>query len=285
MLTRRRFAGMVVAAVADARAYGVPGEAAERVSVMLWPLKGTFAEKLELVARAGYRRVELVDEWKGWSAADWTRVLGRMRELGVSVDTIAALGLGFATPGGGDAFLEGLRGLLPVVQRLGAAQVILLSGPMVAGAGEGVQYGAAVETLRRVAPVLAEAGVVGVLEPVDRLEQPKIYLDGVTEAFAMVEEVGSPAVKVLYDLYHEQRVHGNLVEKLEKDIGKVGLVHVAEVPGRHQPGMGEIEYGYVYGVLRRLGYGGVVAMEFYPEGDVEGVLRRARVECEGVLRK
>ena len=124
---------------------------------------------------------------------------------------------------------------------------------------------------------------MGVIEPIDRLEQPEIYLDGVTEGFRMVEEVGSPAVKVLYDLYHEQRTHGNLTEKLEKHVGSVGLVHVAEVPGRHQPGMGEIDYAEVYAVLKRVGYRGVVAMEFYPVGDAVEVLRRARVACEGAL--
>ncbi len=284
MLTRRRFTGLTAGVLAAGGLTGI-GEtvAAARVSVMLWALKGTFAEKLEMVARAGYRRVELVDEWKGWSQDEWTRVLGRMRELGVSVDAVAALGLGFAVPGSGDAFVEGLQRLLPVAKRLGAAQVILLSGPVVAGAAEGTQYRAAVQALRSAAAVLTGAGLVGVVEPVDRLEQPQIYLDGVTEVFRMVEEVGSPAVKVLYDLYHEQRVHGNLVEKLEKHIGSVGLVHVAEVPGRHQPGMGEINYGYVYEALRRLAYRGVVAMEFYPVGDAGEVLRRARVECEEAL--
>ena len=252
---------------------------------MMWTLKdqGSFRENLELVARAGYLRIELVDEWKAWSPDEETRVLGRMRELGVRVDAIAALGLGFAVPGGGDTYVEGLRGLFPVAKRLGAGQVILLSGPIVAEAAEGVQYRAAVDTLRRAAHVLTGAGLVGVIEPVDRLEQPQIYLDGVTEAFRMVREVGSPAVKVLYDLYHEQRVHGNLTEKLVKNIESVGLVHVANVPGRHQPGMGELAYDEIYRVLNRLGYKGVVAMEFYPVGEAVEVLRQARLEASAAL--
>ncbi len=251
----------------------------------MWTLKdrGTFAENLERVAQAGYRQIELVDEWKTWGEAVWRDRLHRMQTLGITVDTIAALGLGFAVPGSGEAFVEGLRGLLPVARRLGCGQIILLSGPMVTGAVEEAQYRAAVDTLRQAAKVLAAAGIVGVIEPVDRLEQPQIYLDGVTEAFRMVEEVQSPAVKVLYDLYHEQRTHGNLTEKLEKNIANVGLIHVAEVPGRHQPGMGEVDYQALYQVLKRLGYKGVVAMEFYPVGDVVEVLRRARVEVETAL--
>ena len=252
---------------------------------MMWTLKdrGSFAENLELVARAGYRRIELVDEWKGWSEAVWSRMLGRMAQLGLTVDAIAALGIAFAVPGGGDAFVEGLRGLMPAAKRLGCGQVILLSGKRISAVADGAQFRASVDTLRRAAETLADAGMAGVIEPIDRIEQPEIYLDGVTEAFQMVREVASPAIKVLYDLYHEQRVHGNVTEKLEKNIADVGLIHVAEVPGRHQPGMGEVDFRYVYEVLKRVGYKGVVAMEFYPVGDVVEVLRRARVEAETEL--
>ena len=121
------------------------------------------------------------------------------------------------------------------------------------------------------------------IEPIDRLENPPIYLDGVTEAFEIARAVGSPNVKVLYDLYHEQRGMGNLIEKLEKNIDQVGLIHVADVPGRHQPGTGEINYGNVYRKLGELRYAGVIAMEFYPTGDVVETLRRAREEAVRAL--
>ena len=125
--------------------------------------------------------------------------------------------------------------------------------------------------------------MVGVIEPIDRLENPTIYLDGVTEAFEIVRAVGSPNMKVLYDLYHEQRGMGNLIEKLEKNIDQVGLIHVADVPGRHEPGTGEINYGNVYRKLGELRYAGVIAMEFYPTGDVVETLRRAREEAVRAL--
>ena len=112
-----------------------------------------------------------------------------------------------------------------------------------------------------------------------RLENPSIYLDGVTEAFEIVRAVGSPKVKVLYDLYHEQRGMGNLIEKLEKNIDEVGLIHIADVPGRHEPGTGEINYRNVYKKLAELRYRGVIAMEFYPTGDVVETLRKAREEA------
>jgi hydroxypyruvate isomerase len=108
-------------------------------------------------------------------------------------------------------------------------------------------------------------------------------MDGVEEAFEVARQVGSPRVKVLYDLYHEQRTKGNLIEKLKKNIDAVGLIHVADVPGRNEPGTGEMNYGNVYRVLKELNYRGTIAMEFYPVGDVVETLRRARVEAEKAL--
>jgi hydroxypyruvate isomerase len=119
----------------------------------------------------------------------------------------------------------------------------------------------------------------GVIEPIDRLEQPTIYLDGVTEAFEIVRAVGSPNMRVLYDLYHEQRSQGNLIEKLEKNIDYVGLIHVADVPGRHEPGTGEMNYNNIYRKLAQLHYTGTIAMEFYSTGDVVATLRTAREQA------
>jgi hydroxypyruvate isomerase len=165
------------------------------------------------------------------------------------------------------------------VRRLGCGQIILLSGKRIEGAAPGGQRAASVEALKRAADILSAAGLTGVIEPIDRLENPSIYLDGVAEAFEIVRAVGSPKVKVLYDLYHEQREMGNLIEKLEKNIDEVGLIHVADVPGRHEPGTGEINYGNVYKKLAELHYKGVIAMEFYPTGDVVETLRKAREEA------
>jgi hydroxypyruvate isomerase len=289
MLSRRCFGRMVTAAVA-ARVI-VPGglmgrvpaattEAWPQFSVMMWALKklGSFEENLERVAQAGYRHVELVGEFAQWSAEDWRRIVGRMQTLKITVDATSGVKAGFADPVGGDAFLTELKGLIPTVKRLGCGQIILLSGKRIDGAGAGVQRAASIEALKRAAEILSAAEVTGVIEPIDRLENPSIYLDGVTEAFEIVRAVGSASVKVLYDLYHEQRGMGNLIEKLEKNIDEVGLIHVADVPGRHEPGTGEIDYRNVYKKLAEVRYRGVIAMEFYPTGDVVETLRRAREE-------
>ena len=288
MLSRRSF-GRVMGAAFAARMI-VPGgligqtsgvaEASPQFSVMMWALKkwGSFEENLERVAQAGYSHVELVGEFLRWSEEDWRRTLARMQALKITVDATSGVKAGFADLAGGDAFLAELKGFIPMVKRLGCGQIILLSGKRVEGVAQGAQKATSIETLKRASEILDAAGLTAVIEPIDRLENPTIYLDGVTEAFEIAQAVESPRVKVLYDLYHEQRGMGNLIEKLEKNVDQVGLIHVADVPGRHEPGTGEMNYGNIYRKLGKLHYRGVIAMEFYPTGDVVETLRRAREE-------
>ena len=127
------------------------------------------------------------------------------------------------------------------------------------------------------------AGVVAVIEPIDRIENPPIYLNGVSEAFEIANAIGSPNIRVLYDVYHEQREFGNLIEKFEKNMDQVELIHIADVPGRHEPGTGEINYLNIYRKLAELNYRGTICMEFYPTGDIVETLRRARDQARALV--
>jgi hydroxypyruvate isomerase len=276
-MTAASLAGRALAPLA-AQTVADSGQANTQFSVMIWTLNkfGTFEENLERVAQAGYHHVELVGEFKKWSEDDYRRILARMETLKISVDATSGVSSGFADPAGGDAFLSALKGLIPAAKRLECKQIILLSGKRIDGAPAGSQHAASIEALKRAADVLSSAGLVAVIEPIDRLENPTIYLDGVTEAFEIAKAVGSPNVKVLYDVYHEQREFGNLIEKFDAHIDQVGLIHIADVPGRHEPGTGEINYLNIYRKLAQLGYKGTIAMEFYPTGDIVETLRRAR---------
>jgi hydroxypyruvate isomerase len=292
MLTRRTLVGMTAASLAGralaplaAQTVTDSGQAGAQFSVMIWTLNklGSFDENLERVAQAGYHHVELVGEFKKWSEDDYRRILARMEALKISVDATSGVGPGFADPSGGDAFLSALKALIPAAQRLQCKQIILLSGKRIEGAPAGSQHAASIEALKRAADVLSSANLVAVIEPIDRIENPTIYLDGVIEAFEIAKAVGSPNVRVLYDVYHEQREFGNLIEKFDAHIDQVGLIHIADVPGRHEPGTGEINYLNIYRKLAQLGYKGTIAMEFYPTGDIVETLRRARDQARALV--
>jgi hydroxypyruvate isomerase len=96
----------------------------------------------------------------------------------------------------------------------------------------------------------------------------------------VVRQVNHPQVQFLYDLFHEQIAEGNLIEKLDKHIDVIGLIHVADVPGRHEPGTGEINYVNIYRKLAQLNYKRMVAMEFHPTGDEISTLSLARYLVE-----
>ena len=96
------------------------------------------------------------------------------------------------------------------------------------------------------------------------------------EGIEVVRAVNHPQVQFLYDIYHEQMDHGNLIDKLDKHIDQIGLIHIADVPGRHEPGTGEINYANIYRKLAQLNYRHNVAMEFMPTGDPVATLRAAK---------
>jgi hydroxypyruvate isomerase len=133
-----------------------------------------------------------------------------------------------------------------------------------------------IETLKRGGEIAAQNGIELLAENIDPEENPKYFLTSCAEGFEIVRAVGNPHVKFLNDFFHEQIAEGNLIEKIEKNIDLVGLVHIADVPGRHEPGTGEIYYPNIYKKLAELGYDRYVAMEFMPTTEPVAALRAAR---------
>lgn len=280
----RRDAGKLMAATLLAPGLPPPAGAVSgiRFSCMLWALakQAPFERCLEQVAQSGYQGVELVGEFRTWSVEERGRMLARMRALGLGIDSMSGVRAGFAVPEETSVFLQQFGEHLDAAVQLSCPQVILLSGKRVEGLGPDVQRDVAVENLKRAAEMAAKRQIEIVIEPIDLLENPSIFLATVSVGFEIVERVRQPNVRVLYDLYHEQRSFGNLIEKLAANIANVGLIHVADVPGRHEPGSGEIHFAAVYRRLAELHYDRWIAMEYYPNGDVVASLTRARREAQ-----
>jgi hydroxypyruvate isomerase len=257
-----------------------------KFSVMLWTLEkqAPFERCIEMVAAAGYNGVELVGEFQKWSADETQRLMARMHSLGLVVDSMSGVRAGFSVPADSDLFMTQLASQIEAAKRLQCPQIILLSGKRVEGLSHEAQKHTSVENLKRAAELVSKENIQIVIEPIDALENPTIYLTTVTEGFEMVRQIGSQNVKVLYDFYHEQRGFGNLIEKLEGNIDMIGLVHIADVPGRHEPGTGEIDYRNIYRKLSELGYSKFIAMEFYPTGDPSDLLKKARLEAIQAVR-
>lgn len=291
-MNRRTFTQSLAVAAVAAAAPSLP--AAQRaavvrrtptfpLSVMLWTVFRDlpFEERLAKVAEAGYSNVELVGEYVKWSAEDFARANEARKRLGIQFDATAGLGHGVADPAAREAFLGELGQALKPMETLACPAMIVLSGNVVPGMSREAQHAAAVETLKRAAALVEGRAIDGqpvrlLLECIHLEENPKYFLTSANEAIEIVREVNHPQVQFLYDIFHEQMSYGNLIEKLEKHIDTIGLIHVADVPGRHQPGSGEINYVNIFRKLAALHYRHTVAMEFVPIGDEVGALRDAK---------
>jgi hydroxypyruvate isomerase len=259
------------------------------LSVMLWTVFNDlpFEERLSKVAEAGYANVELVGEYSKWSADDFARANAARKRLGIRFDATAGLKNGVANPDTRDAFLAELTQALAPMETLSCPAMIVLSGNVIPGLAREAQQQSCIETLKRAAALVEGKQIDGqpvrlLLECIDPEENPKYYLTSAAEAIEIVRVVNHPQVQFLYDIFHEQIAEGNLIEKLDKHIDVIGLIHVADVPGRHEPGTGEINYGNIFRKLAQLNYNRMVAMEFKPTGDPVATLRAAKVLAQSV---
>jgi hydroxypyruvate isomerase len=261
-------------------------DSALNFSVMLWTVftKLPFEERLAKVAEAGFRNVELVGEYHKWSEPEYKTAIAKQKELGITFDVTAGLRHGIGDPAERESMLADVRNELPIMERLGIPALIIMSGNVVPGMPSYVQHQSCIDGLKAAVKLVEGKQINGepvrlLLENIDPKENPKYFLTSVAEGFEIMREVDHPQVQFLYDFFHEQISEGNLLEKLEKNIDYTGLVHIADVPGRHAPGTGEINFGNIYRKLVELKYKRMVAMEFIPLGDGVSELRTAREEA------
>lgn len=289
-MNRRKFGQLVVATALEATLLRAgaqvttPPTSAPKFSCEIGTLNlPSFDRCIEVVAEAGYQGVELTGYFQKWTPEEQRRLLAKMRSLGVMIDMLSGLQASFAIPDQTEEFVARVTAHCHVANELGCPQINIKSGKRLQGIDPKAQLAAAVDNLKRASDVVAKYGINIVIEPIDLIENPTIFLTSVTEGFEIVRAVNRPNVKVLYDFYHEQRGGGNLIEKLEKNFEWIGLVHIADVPGRHEPGTGEIDYTNIYRTLGKLHYNRFIGMEYAPTTDPVASLRKSRMEAQQAM--
>ena len=289
-MLRREFVGVCAGAALAGAAPGSssfvsPGMVASEaegvpfsLSVMLWTVYRDlpFPQRLEKIHEAGYGAVELVGEFKDWKKPDFAEARRKKHELGIEFDGTTGVWQPLADASAREVFLKSLREFIPTMRELECSRLIMQTGNTVPGLSRAEMHANCIETLKRGGEIAAENNIELLIENIDPEENPKYFLTSSAEGFEIVRAAGNPHVKFLYDLFHEQIACGNLIAKLEKNIDFVGLVHIADVPGRHEPGTGEINYSNIFRKLGELGYSRYIAMEFMPKGEVLPALRAAR---------
>jgi hydroxypyruvate isomerase len=256
-----------------------------KISIMLWTVfrNMPFERRLEKVSEAGFHNVQLVNEFEKWSDADYARFNHKKHQLGITFDTTAGMHHGVGDPEDREAMLKDLEGMITICHKLECPRLIVMSGNVVPGMTHADQHESCIEGLKRAAEKVEGKNVEILVENIDPEENPKYFLTSVAEGFEIIRAVNHPQVRFLYDFYHEQIAEGNLIEKMEQNIDLVGVFHIADVPHRHQPGTGEINYNNIYKKMVELKYDRYIAMEFMPVGDPVKILRTAREEAEHVV--
>jgi hydroxypyruvate isomerase len=293
-MNRRTFAQSLATAALAAAVPGLPAKAEKAaiadasapgysLSIMLWTVfkNMPFEDRLQKVADSGYNQVELVGEYSKWTPEDFDKAIAAAKKLGIRFDATAGLHNGIANPSTTDAFVAELKQALTPMEKLDCSAMIVLSGNVVPGLSRQQQHQASIETLKRAAGAIEGKTIAGqpvrlLLECIDPKENPKFYMNSAAEGIDVVHAVNHPQVRFLYDIYHEQIGEGDLIAKLNMGSDVIDLIHVADVPGRHQPGTGEINYYNIFKKLGELNYKGVVAMEFMPTGDQVAQLQDAK---------
>jgi hydroxypyruvate isomerase len=155
---------------------------------------------------------------------------------------------------------------------LGCPQVNCLLGKVPAGVSAAEAHRAVVGNLRIAARELESAGLRLLVEPINTFDIPGFFLTRTDQALALIDEVGSANLRVQYDIYHAQRMEGELGNTLTRHLARIGHIQLADNPGRGEPGTGEINYPWLFRHIDALGYDGWIGCEYKPRSDtVDGL--------------
>jgi 2-dehydrotetronate isomerase len=236
-----------------------------------------FPERFVAAAAAGFAAVEFLFpyEHRPDEVAGWLRASGLVSALfNLPPGDWAAGERGIAClPGREAEFRRGVATALDYARALGTPTLHAMSGLLPAGADRAAHRAVLAENLRYATRRCAEDGRTLVIEPINTRDMPGYLLNRQADAHALCEEVGEPNLKVQMDFYHAQIVEGDIATKLRRFLPKIGHVQIAGVPDRHEPDTGELNNGYLLGLLDELGYEGWVGCEYRPAGRTQDGLR------------
>ncbi len=273
-----------------ARTQPPPKQAEIRSSVMLWTLPGTLEEKLEQAARAGIQSVELSGEHLAWDRPELERFRRLAQSFRLGIDSITAIPyqqmdeFSMVNPGHREAMLAEVKRNIERARRLECPAILLLTGRRVEGLAREAQWNSLVEACRRCGDLAEEAGLQAVVEPLnDKVETPGYFLTTVKEGVKLMREAAHPRLGLVFDIYHEQVQTGNIIDTIREAADYTRIYHVADCPGRHEPGTGELNYPNIYKAIGKTGFRGHIAMEFEPTKDPVATLIAAVDEMREAL--
>jgi len=235
-----------------------------------------FLERFKAAAEAGFKGVEYLFPYD-YAAADIKERLDANKLSQVLFNLPAgdwgAGERGIAChPDRIEEFRAGVDKAIEYAKVLGNTQVNCLVGIKPDGVSDVKARKTVIDNLSFAAEKLKAAGILLIVEPINTRDIPGFFLNRTEQALALFDEVGSDNLKLQYDIYHMQIMEGDLAPTIETHLARIAHVQLADNPGRHEPGTGEINYPFLFAHLERLGYDGWIGCEYKPKaGTTQGL--------------
>ena len=249
-----------------------------------------FLERFQKAKDAGFDYVEF---WN-WNDKDIDAIEKTIKEVGIPVATFQGSIRGvMVDKNDREVYIEDMKTSIATAKRLGAKAIFCMSDimqedrsvkPHPYEISPEEMRETTISVLRELAPIAEEAGITLVIEPLNTLVDHAGYsLYSSAEGIEIVKAVNSPAVRLLYDAYHMQIMEGNIIDTIRNNWQYFGHFHIADVPGRNQPGTGELNYNNILKALKETGYAGIVGFEFAPIGKAdEDVIAEVLPACKAI---
>jgi hydroxypyruvate isomerase len=225
---------------------------------------------LETIANIGFDTCDNFD-WRDAALFAEYAALLRKFDLGAGVlvvnkkPDVNALGCSLVAPEDREGFLKELRLCIEAAKSVNCNRLEVLTGNCLPGVSRETQMNTCVATLKAALPLLEANGMTAIVELLNsNVDHPGYFLNTVEDGVEMVQRAGSPHVKLLFDIYHVQVMQGNLIQRIRDSFQEVGQYHFADVPGRHEPGTGEVNFRNVFRAIYDLKYNGFITAEYHP---------------------
>lgn len=244
-------------------------------NVDTWFRPTPFMERFALAAKCGFTTVEF------WPAnrdggINAQAIRAQLDKHGLKVSQFAPAAPAFTDPAKHGELADMIKQAIADAKVIGCSQITLVGHANTTGLSREAMVASYTAGLMRIAPMLEDAGLMALVEPFNTVNHPNHLLNGSRPAVAICRAVNSPMVKLNWDFYHMQHEEGDLIDKFRAGIDQVGYVQLGDVPGRHQPGTGEVNHLNLLKAIRAAGYKGFLGLEYMPfNGDYEKATKDA----------
>ena len=232
-----------------------------------------FLDRFEAAAKAGFKGVEYLFPYD-FNVNQLVEILQK-NDLKHVLHTLPAGAWGAGERGIGalpdriGEFQEGVGKAIEYTKALGNTQLNMLSGIAPEGVKADVLNKTFIDNAVFAASELAKNDIRLVIEMINTRDVPGFFLSGTQQALDLIADTGSDNIQLQYDIYHMQIMEGDLAPTMEKHLTSIGHIQLADTPGRHEPGTGEINYPFLFDFLDRIGYDGWIGCEYIPAQKTE----------------